>query len=64
MLFVLVKGRAVRDGAETDLHEAPAWELLHAGKGLLQSPLHGVVYLQSAWLWMVSDSFDVGGDVL
>ena len=55
MQFVLVKGRAVRDGAKTDLHETQAWELLYAGKGLLQSSLYGVLYLQSTRLWMVSD---------
>lgn len=35
----LTTGGAVRDGSKTDLHEAPAWEPLHAGKRLLQNPV-------------------------
>lgn len=39
MVLTVPTGRAVRDGTKTNLHEAQAWELLHAGKGLLQNPL-------------------------
>lgn len=39
VLVVVPTGRAVCDGTKTDLHEAQAWKLLHAGKGLLQNPL-------------------------
>ena len=52
-VLILPTGWAMRDGTKTNLHEAQAWKLLHAGKGLLQNPLSGVLYLPSSWFWMV-----------
>lgn len=38
MLPFILTGRAVCDGPKADLHEAQTWELLHAGKRLLENP--------------------------
>lgn len=53
VVFISPTGWAMCDGTKTNLHEAQAWKLLHAGKGLLQNPLSGVLYLPSSWFWMV-----------
>lgn len=53
ILLVVPTGWAVCDGTKTNLHEAQARKLLHAGKGLLQNPLSRVLYLPSSWFWMV-----------
>lgn len=54
VFFSVPTGWTVCDGTKTNLYEAPAWKLLHVGKGLLQNPLSWVVYLPSSWFWMVS----------
>lgn len=51
--LVLPTGWTLCDGTKTNFHEAKAWKLLHAGKGLLQNPLSRALYLPSSWFWMV-----------
>lgn len=52
--LVVPPGWALCNGTKADLHEAPAWKLLHAGEGLLQDPLGWVLHLPSSWFRMVS----------
>lgn len=52
-LFLCLTGRAVRDGREADLYEAPAGQPLHAGAGLLKDLLIRALPLHRLWFWMV-----------